>query len=189
MFKSRLRLWKDIGKHRDLPENIRVYRGGVSECQHQLVIGKEVPLMCKACKEMYPPANQKKGLPHSTVVIVGKRHHIRFYPTREVDADRSSNPKPGTIVDRGGTARPAHYFVVPDEIFRNRYKRIPLPFQNFADLLEDLTQSMSYIYGCATKAVIICTPAYYTDILCDRARCYLSGVYDTSTYSAASSVA
>ncbi|KZL66534.1 rna interference and gene silencing protein, partial [Colletotrichum incanum] len=207
MLKSRLQLWKDIGKHRELPENILVYRDGVSEGQYQMVIDKGVPLLRKACEEMYQPADQKKGLPHFTVVIVGKRHHTRFYPTREADADRSSNPKPGTIVDRGvtearnwdfflqahatiqGTARPAHYFVVLDEIFRNRYKRIPPPFQNVADLLEDLTQSMCYIYGRATKAVSICTPAYYADILCERARCYLSGVFDTSTDSAASSMA
>ncbi|KAK1977461.1 putative RNA interference and gene silencing protein [Colletotrichum cereale] len=207
MLKSRLRLWKDIGKHQALPENILVYRDGVSEGQYQKVIDKELPLRRKACEEMYPPAVQKKGFPRFTIVIVGKRHHTRFYPTREADADRSSNPKPGTIVDRGvtqarnwdfflqahaaiqGTARPAHYFVVLDEIFRNRYRTIPPPFQNVADLLEDLTQSMCYIYGRATKAVSICTPAYYADILCERARCYLSGVFDTPTYSTALSMA
>ncbi|KAL8314787.1 hypothetical protein RB597_007010 [Gaeumannomyces tritici] len=46
---------------------------------------------------------EKKGLPRLTVVIVGKRHHTRFYASREGDADRSSNPKPGTVVDQGIT--------------------------------------------------------------------------------------
>ncbi|KAK1962279.1 Piwi-domain-containing protein [Colletotrichum sublineola] len=206
MLKSRLRLWKDVGKHQALPENILVYRDGVSEGQYQEVVDKELPLLRKACEEMYRPAVQKKGFPRFTIVIVGKRHHTRFYPTQEADADRSSNPKAGTIVDRGvtearnwdfflqahaaiqGTARPAHYFVVLDEIFRNHYRTIPPPFQNVADILEDLTQSMCYIYGRATKAVSICTPAYYADILCERARCYLGGVFDTPTHSTAPSM-
>ncbi|KAK2046757.1 Piwi-domain-containing protein [Colletotrichum somersetense] len=175
MLKSRLRLWRVKGKHQALPENILVYRDGVSEGQYQ----------------------KEKGFPRFTIVIVGKRHHTRFYPTQEADADPSSNPKPETIVDRGvtearnwdfflqahaaiqGTAQLAHYFVLLDEIFRHHYKSIPPPFQNVADILEDLTQSMCYIYGRATKAVSICTPAYYADILCERARCYLGRVCDT----------
>lgn len=104
-------------------------------------------------------------------------------------------PKPGTVVDRGvtearnwdfflqshaaiqGTARPAHYFVLLDEIFRARYaKAVPRPFQNVADVFEALTQSMCYTYGRATKAVSLCTPAYYADVVCERARCYLGGL-------------
>lgn len=61
------------------------------------------------------------------------------------------------------TARPAHYFVVPDEVFRSHYKTIAPLSRSLADLLEELTQSMCYIYGCATKIII--------DILCKRARC------------------
>ncbi|KAK3367285.1 RNA interference and gene silencing protein [Lasiosphaeria ovina] len=209
MLKSRLHLWKDSkhGNHANLPENILVYRDGVSEGQYQLVLDVEVPLLRQACRDMYPPADQNKGLPRLTVVVVGKRHHTRFYPTREGDGDRSTNPKPGTVVDRGvtearnwdfflqshaaiqGTARPTHYFVVLDEIFRARYpKSVPPPAHNVADVLEALTQSLCYTYGRATKAVSVCTPAYYADIVCERARCYLSGVYDTPTQSAAGSV-
>lgn len=210
MLKSRLRLWKDpkYGKHTALPENILVYRDGVSEGQYQLVLDEEVPLLQKACQEMYPPADQKKGLPRLTVIVVGKRHHTRFYAAREGEADKSSNPKAGTVVDRGvtearswdfflqshmalqGTARPAHYFVVLDEIFRTRYaKSVPPPYNNVADVVEALTQSLCYTYGRATKAVSVCTPAYYADLACERARQYLSGVFDTPTQSAAGSVA
>lgn len=59
--------------------------------------------MRRACQDMYPPADQKKGLLRLTVVIVGKRHYTRFYASREGDAGRSTNPKPGTVVDRGVT--------------------------------------------------------------------------------------
>ncbi|KAL9010648.1 MAG: hypothetical protein Q9173_004437 [Seirophora scorigena] len=200
MLKSRLHLWKTQGKHKTFPDNLLVYRDGVSEGQYSSVLDEELPLLRKACAELYPPPDTKKGLPRITIIIVGKRHHTRFYPTSASDADRSSNPQNGTVVDRGvtearnwdfflqshtalqGTARPAHYYIVLDEIF-TKQKIIP-PFQNVADVLEDLTHSMCYLFGRATKAVSICPPAYYADIVCERARCYLSGLFDMSTPSA-----
>jgi eukaryotic translation initiation factor 2C len=160
MLKSRLRLWTDPnhGGHANLPENILVYRDGVSESQYQTVLNEEVPLLRRAYQDMYPAADRGKELPRLTLVVVGKRHHTRFYASREGDADQSSNPRPGTVVDRSvtevrnwdfflqshaaiqGTARPAHYFVLLDEIFRGRYsKTVPPPFQNIADMVESLT--------------------------------------------------
>ncbi|KAI3322094.1 Piwi-domain-containing protein [Xylariaceae sp. AK1471] len=204
MLKSRLRLWRERGKHSAYPENILVYRDGVSEGQYSQVLEKELPHLRAACKEVYPALDQSKGLPRMTVIVVGKRHHTRFYVTKEADADRSGNPKPGTVIDRGvtearswdfflqahaaikGTARPAHYFVVLDEIFRQRLAKVP--GKNVADELQQLTQSMCYVFGRATKAVSYCTPAYYADILCERARCYLYHVFDTPSHSVAPSV-
>lgn len=46
----------------------------------------------------------KRYDPKLTIVICGKRHHTRFYPTEAANADRNGNPKPGTVVDRGITA-------------------------------------------------------------------------------------
>ena len=195
MLKNRLRLWQEHNKN-ILPENILVYRDGVSEGQYQTVLRDELPLMRRACATLYPAPDTKKGLPYFTIIIVGKRHHTRFYPTKAVDADKSSNPRNGTVVDRGvtetrqwdfflqahsalkGTARPAHYYVVIDEIFRKR--AVKAPFKNTADVLEDLTHNMCYLFGRATKAVSICPPAYYADLVCERARCYLSGLFDAS---------
>ena len=45
-------------------------------------------------------------------------------------------------------------------------------------MLEDLTLSMCYLFGRATKSVSICPPVYYADIVCERARCYLNGIFD-----------
>lgn len=42
--------------------------------------------------------------PKLTIVVCGKRHHTRFYPTQAENADKDGNPKPGTVVDRGVTA-------------------------------------------------------------------------------------
>ncbi|KAF2790570.1 putative RNA interference and gene silencing protein [Melanomma pulvis-pyrius CBS 109.77] len=207
MLKSRLNLWRDKGKHAVLPENILIYRDGVSEGQYDMVLSKELPQLRRACEKMYPPADTKKGLPRITIVICGKRHKTRFYPTTEQDCDRSGNTKPGTVVDRGvtearnwdfflqahaalqGTARPCHYYIVHDEIFRQIYaKGIPPPFQNIADIVEDLTHNMCYLFGRATKAVSLCPPAYYADLACERARCYLASLFDSPSPSAAPSV-
>lgn len=208
MLKSRLNLWKTKGKHAALPENILVYRDGVSEGQYDMVLNSELAQLRRACEQVYPAADTKKGLPRITVIICGKRHKTRFYPTTEQDCDRSGNTKPGTVVDRGvtearnwdfflqahaalqGTARPCHYYIVHDEIFRQIYaKQIPPPFQNIADVVEDLTHNMCYLFGRATKAVSLCPPAYYADLACERARCYLSSLFDTPSPSAAPSQA
>jgi hypothetical protein len=88
-----------------------------------------------------------------------------------------------------GTARPAHYFVLTDEVFRQRYKTtLPYGYKNVADIVEETTQALCYTFGRATRAVSICTPAYYADILCERARCYLSNIFDSPSQSAAGSV-
>jgi eukaryotic translation initiation factor 2C len=196
MLKSRLVLWakKNQGRY---PENILIYRDGVSEGQYNLVLDKELPLLRKACVDTYPASSTKQGLPRISIVVVGKRHHTRFYPTKEGDADRYSNPQNGTVVDRGvtearnwdfylqahsaikGTARPAHYYVVLDEIFR--YMKPTPPFRNAAETLEDLTHNLCYLFGRATKAVSICPPAYYADLVCERARRYMSRYFDASS--------
>ncbi|KAJ6787651.1 hypothetical protein PWT90_06886 [Aphanocladium album] len=208
MLKSRLQLWKSMGKHTSFPENILVYRDGVSEGQHEMVTVQELPQLRHACEQLYPASDTKKGLPRFTIIICGKRHKTRFYPTMQKDCDKSGNTKPGTVVDRGvtearnwdfflqahaalqGTARPCHYYIVHDEIFRQLYyKAVPDPFQNIADVVEDLTHKLCYSFGRATKAVSLCTPAYYADIVCERARCYLADVFDTPSASAAASLA
>lgn len=112
------------------------------------------------------------------------------------------NPGCGTVVDRGvtkarnwdfflqshkgvqGTTRPAYYYVVLDEIFAKR--KIPPQFQHVADVLKDLTLSMCYQFSRATKSVSVCPPAYYADIVCERARCYLSGIFDMAISSGTS---
>ena len=194
LMKSRLQLWRTHHQPQRLPQNILVYRDGVSEGQYVTVLDEELPEIRAACEEMYPPADTKEGIPHITISVVGKRHHVRFYPVNTEDADRSENPKNGTVVDRGvtearnwhfylqahtclqGTARPAHYYMIHDEIFTKR--RLPPGFANAADVFEDLTHSMCYLFPRATKAVSICPPAYLADRLCERGRVYLQRWFD-----------
>ncbi|KAI3399762.1 hypothetical protein diail_5830 [Diaporthe ilicicola] len=211
MMKKALGWWKTIGRHAALPENVLIYRDGVSEGQYQVVYDQEIPLMRQAFAEMYPADLTKKGLPRLTVIIVGKRHHTRFYPSQAKDMDRGGNCKPGTIIDRGvteegmwdfflqshaviqGTGRPAHYVVVLDEIFRERAARLkkapgakPQQDSSPASELEKMTQALCYSYSRATKAVSICTPAYHADILCERARRYMADLFEGGSDDASS---
>jgi hypothetical protein len=204
MMISRLALWQKHNGNK-LPQNILIYRDGVSEGQYQLLLDQELPLIRNACRQKYPADATKKGLPHVSIIVCGKRHHTRFYPTTEANADRSSNCEPGTVVDRGvtevrnwdfflqphaclqGTARTAHYYVILDEIFRSR--PVKAPHKNSADALEELTHNMCHLFGRATKAVSLCPPAYYADLLCTRLRCYLADQFDPNDSSATQSVA
>lgn len=193
LLKSRLELWAQ-NHERQYPENILVYRDGVSESQYGQVLELELPLLRKACNELYTPTQRKEGIPRMTIIVVGKRHHTRFYPTKTEDADQSGNPRNGTVVDRHvtftyqwdfflqahsaiqGTARPAHYFVLLDEIFRRQ--KVPQPFVNTADVLENLTHNMCYLFGRACRATSHCPASYYADLVCERARRYLSHEFD-----------
>jgi hypothetical protein len=130
MILERLRLWQKRNSNR-LPTKVIVYRDGVSEGQYRLVLEKEYPSFVKAFEKLYGDASKH---PKISIIIVGKRHHTRFYPTNLNDTDgRTGNPKPGTIVDRGvtgeklfdffllahqglqGTSKPAHYVVIKDD--------------------------------------------------------------------------
>ncbi|KAI1768597.1 Piwi-domain-containing protein [Hypoxylon sp. FL1150] len=186
-FKDRLRLWQRHNKNQ-LPQNIIIFRDGVSEGQFEQVLTKELPFMRNACTALYPK-NQSAKI---AIVVSVKRHQTRFYPTDPQHMTKSRNIKPGTVVDRGvtqatswdffltahqalqGTARPAHYTVLMDEIFR------PALGSEAANGLEALTHEMCYMFGRATKAVSICPPAYYADIVCTRQRVYVADYFDRS---------
>lgn len=175
MMVERLKAFQTTSK--TLPTRIIVYRDGVSEGQFQIVVNEEMPEI-KAAFKKFGTANTPYT-PKLTIVVCGKRHHTRFYPTEAQHAAGDGNPRPGTVVDRGvtavyefdfflqahgglqGTTRPTHYYVVHDEI----------GFQ--ADQLQTLTNDVSYMFARATKAVSLVSPAYYADLACERGRCYL----------------
>ena len=71
-----------------------------------------------------------------------------------------------------GTARPAHYFVLLDEIFRSTF-----PGDAVAKL-ETLTYNMCYLFGRATTSVSIPPPVLYADLACERARRYHTKHFD-----------
>ena len=200
MFDELLKLWQ--ASNGVYPQNILVYRDGVSEGQYSAVIKQELAALREACNQLYVKH------PRISLIVVAKRHHTRFYPTKIRQADSTNNAECGTVVDRGitqaqtwdfflqshsvikggkerigeiqvqkpsGTARPAHYVVLHDEIFES------FPKENRADQLQEITHNMCYLYGPATKAISICPPVYLADKACTRARLYLNDAFGPPT--------
>ena len=194
MINSRLALW--MRHHKKYPENILVYRDGVSEGQYEQVLNEELDEMRKKSQELYTKIRQ--AFPRFTLIIVAKRHHTRFFPIGEnAPCTEKGNFERGLVVDRGiteprtwdfflqshtaiqGTASPAHYVVLWDEIFTaDSLKKVHEGIEaglSETDRLQKLTNSLCYLFGRATKAVKIPAPVYYADIACDRASRYLAG--------------
>ncbi|KAG8696743.1 hypothetical protein FRC11_000519, partial [Ceratobasidium sp. 423] len=113
--------------------------------------------------------------PAITIVVVGKRHHVRFFPTHGGE-DKSGNCPAGTVVDdvvghptefdfylqsHGGllgTSRSGHYSVLHDE-------------NNFSpDGIQAVSFALCHVYARATRSVSIPAPVYYADIVCARAK-------------------
>lgn len=183
MMLGRLHRWKSENKV--FPANILIYRDGVSEGQFKMVLDKELKLVKDAVQAVYPDKQ-----PNVTIVVAGKRHNVRFYQTKPGDADRTDGPKNGLVVDRGvtrsiywdfylqaqtplqGSARPAHYIVIWDEIF-SASNADPKP----ADSLQELTHSICYMMGRCTRSISYATPAFLADKFCDRARRYMRAYF------------
>lgn len=180
MMQDRLHHWKAINQ--EFPSNILIYRDGVSDGQFQkTVLEKELPQVRAAITNLY-----KGQTAHITIVVASKRHNVRFYQTQNSDADQKLGPKNGLVVDRGvtrpiywdfymqsqapiqGSARPAHYIVIHDEIFTSNNSD-PSP----ADSLQQLTHDICYMMGRCTRSVGYATPAFLADKYCDRARRFM----------------
>ncbi|CAG8454469.1 1457_t:CDS:2 [Cetraspora pellucida] len=88
-----LRDYRD--KNSILPRRIIMYRDGVSESQFEMVLTHELEqikgnmqyIYMHECLEACMKTEQDYR-PPITFVVVGKRHHTRFYPRHERDADR-----------------------------------------------------------------------------------------------------
>ncbi|KAF5364873.1 hypothetical protein D9757_013044 [Collybiopsis confluens] len=111
------------------PKRLLFFRDGVSEGQFAQVLKEEVKAIKAVCVEL-------KISPKITFIVVGKRHHYRFFPEHPdalgKEADKSQNCIAGTVVDTGithpiefdfyiqshggllGTSRSAHYNVLHD---------------------------------------------------------------------------
>ncbi|KAJ1918058.1 hypothetical protein H4219_002838 [Mycoemilia scoparia] len=157
-----------------LPQRVIMYRDGVSEGQFEQVANQEVPAIKRACQSFNKSYN-----PKVTVVVVLKRHHIRMFPTKPNEADRSGNCQAGTVIDQGitnsqyydfylqshagiqGTSSPTHYFVIYDES------------KFHPDHIQGLTYNMCYNYMICTRSVSIVPPVYYAHKLANRAKFYV----------------
>ncbi len=138
MVGERIDLWKDrnASKYKPgpprYPKQIVIFRDGVSESQFQMILKSEWPQIQNTLATRYGSIKQK--LPKVLLMCVLKRHSTRFFPTKQGDQDVNGNPRCGLVVDDKvtyenaydfylqshaciqGTARPAHYVVLVDEL-------------------------------------------------------------------------
>jgi len=168
--------------NRTAPTNIVFFRDGVSEGEFASVKKAEIASINDAFDEVWKkvPALAQKPKPKLTFVVVGKRHHVSFFPPSPQDtrvADKTGNCRAGLVVDDAlanpqfpdfylqshaaikGTSRSAHYTVLQDEVFGG-------------DLgaLQQLAFALCHIYAKATRSVSIPAPVYYADLACARGK-------------------
>lgn len=191
------RLMRFYENRKFLPNRMIFYRDGVSEDQFAKCRTTEIPQIEKAFERARVQVKAGKLDLKLTFIVVGKRHHTRFFACREKDTYGDSrgqkmhasdgklngNLYPGLLVDQVVT-RPA---INGDETFdfflqshaalkgtaRSAHYTVLLTGGLRAQTIQDLTHAFCYNYMRATKGVSYAGPAYYADRLCDRGNHYL----------------
>ncbi|KAG0611825.1 hypothetical protein M758_7G167600 [Ceratodon purpureus] len=152
------------------PNQIIVYRDGVSESQFAEVLEKEVTAFKRACRDIQPDYN-----PGITFIVAQKRHNTRFFPQGR-ECIKNGNVIPGTVVDKDvchphnydfflvsqagliGTSRPTHYHVLVNE-----NKLGP-------DDIQSLTNNLCYTFGRCSTSISMAAPAAYAHVVAQRYR-------------------
>ncbi|CAH9073345.1 unnamed protein product [Cuscuta epithymum] len=147
------------------PDQIIIFRDGVSESQFNQVLNIELEQIIEACKLL-----DESWSPKFTVIVAQKNHNTKFFPKNSPD-----NVPPGTVIDNGichpknndfymcahagmiGTSRPTHYHILHDEI-------------GFSpDALQELVHSLSYVYQRSTTAISVVAPICYAHLAAAQA--------------------
>ncbi|KAK0240575.1 argonaute-like protein [Armillaria nabsnona] len=165
-----------FGSRNPPPQRIFFFRDGISEGEVDSVGAKEMSDVEEALQEIWLEKNVKHPLPKVTFLIVGKRHHVVFFPKDGGLRDKIGNCKAGFVTTRGlesplfkdfylqshaaikGTSRSGHYIVLKDENFGGNLER-----------LHDLSYMLCHVYSKATRSVSIPAPVYYAHLVCTRA--------------------
>ena len=99
MLRTRLEHFKEKNESL-LPKNILIYRDGVGEGQYKIVLDEELPRLRRACQDVYGKQYDHGVFPRISLIVVGKRHHTRFYQTDDkwrIYPERQGNPICGTV--------------------------------------------------------------------------------------------
>ncbi|TRM61382.1 Piwi domain-containing protein [Schizophyllum amplum] len=170
------------------PRCVVFYRDGISEGEFANVAAQEVKDFKAGIDDALAEYKQQKLAPPNasgptvTYVVVGKRHHVVFFPMTQQDGDRTGNLGSGFVTDRGldspfapdfflqshsaiqGTSRSSHYVVLHDE--RWNYNTEPI---------KQISFHLCHTYAKATRAVSIPSPVYYADLACARGAFHCEG--------------
>lgn len=190
-----------------MPRRILFFRDGVSEDQFEQCKQLEIPKIFEAYQTVLNefPSTDSKGKGKMlvaekevklTFVVVGKRHHTRFFATdiKQTWEDDNGNPadydedtyyngniKAGLLVDQVVTRPPIDdikdFFLQSHAALKGTARSghySVLQMDGFTlDQIKSLTHGFCYNYMRATKGVSYAGPAYYADRLCERGTIYL----------------
>ncbi|KAL4281556.1 hypothetical protein GQ457_03G044040 [Hibiscus cannabinus] len=158
MREALLDFYTSSGKRK--PDQIIIFRDGVSESQFNQVLNKELDQVIEACKFL-----DDSWDPKYVVIVAQKNHHTKFFQQGSPD-----NVQPGTVIDNKvchpknndfylcahagmiGTTRPTHYHILLDQIGFS------------ADDLQELVHSLSYVYQRSTTAISVVAPICYAHL-------------------------
>ncbi|KAI6110019.1 Piwi domain-containing protein [Pisolithus sp. B1] len=177
------------------PQRLVLFRDGLSEGEYAQAATKEIQAIKDALDALWKERSVNRPKPLLTYIVVGKKHHVRFFPKSQNEADKSGNCPAGFVADKGignpmaqdfylqshggllGTSRPSHYIILEDENFGRRL-----------DILQNLSFCLCHSYARATRSVSIPAPVYYADIVCARANFHFDPRlhYDDSAMSSVS---
>ncbi|KAF2867583.1 Piwi domain-containing protein [Massariosphaeria phaeospora] len=188
MLKERFQAWSAFENKNRLPTSVLFYRDGVSESQFKMCQEDEIPEIEAAYKELGGDTTKLT----ITFVVVGKRHHTRFYPTNTSqsyeerkkigNASRmvtNGNLKPGLLVDSVVTnPEPSNFFLQSHCAIQGtaRSAHYHILHDGMAlgkTILPQLTLLLCCAFSRSTKVVSYVAPAYIADRLCERGRVYL----------------
>ncbi|PCH38271.1 Piwi-domain-containing protein [Wolfiporia cocos MD-104 SS10] len=177
-----------VSNNGNYPRGIIFYRDGVSEGEYAHVAEEEITAIKETFRDLraldprtrdfndQPAQFHQNQYPRITFIVVGKRHHIRFFPSTS-----SGNCPPGFVVDDQitnatfpdfylqshsgiqGTSRPSHYIVLQNEIGLT------------PDQYQEVSFALCHVYASATRSVSIPAPVYFliqntdADRVCARA--------------------
>ncbi|KAH0830397.1 hypothetical protein J3R83DRAFT_1791 [Lanmaoa asiatica] len=166
-----LRALDDFGKVNGPPERLVFFRDGLSEGEYVKVAEKEIQDIKAAIDELWRVRKPRASKPTVTFIVVGKRHHVRFFPQNERDADRSGNCPAGFVADQGiGNPIAKDYYLQshggllgskwPTSIIQKKIDTVT----EFRSSLQELSFALCHSYARATRSVSIPAP-----IVCGRA--------------------
>ncbi|OBZ70438.1 Protein argonaute 1 [Grifola frondosa] len=179
------------------PKRIIFYRDGVSEGQFKHVLEQELPLL-KSKFKSHIGLPKFKINPTITMVVVGKRHHVRFFPKRPSDADRSGNVllvqlstaklsirQSSTSISRA-TVDKWCFSYNPLQVVTNNFPAFAIyavgtsrpahysvlyDENHFSpDGLQALSFALCHVYARSSVPYLFLLRLYYADIVCSRAK-------------------
>ncbi|KAG9194008.1 hypothetical protein G6011_04043 [Alternaria panax] len=173
-----------------LPTCMLFYRDGVSESQFNMCKNDEIPAILEGYRQAGGDTNEL----HLTFVVVGKRHHTRFYATDEsqtrtctVSYGRgyseydvvNGNLMPGLLIEDVVT-NPGNYnfFLQSHGAIKGtarsaHYHVLRDDMELGSASLPALTMQLCSAFSRATHSVSYVAPAYMADRMCERGRAYL----------------